>query len=154
MADSPHHGSCQCGGIRYVVHRAHLWCGVCHCTECQKLSTSGFSITVGVQADAFEVLAGAPQIWSRIAESGTQVDCYFCRDCGNRIYHLDPEKPQIVRLKTGTLDDPSIAVPELHAFVRSKLPWVQIPEGVPTFAGQPTLEEATQAILQFRSANS
>jgi len=36
-------------------------------------------------------------------------------------------------VRVGTLDDPSVLSPDVHIYVRSKLPWVALPEGVPAF---------------------
>jgi hypothetical protein len=36
-------------------------------------------------------------------------------------------------VRVGTLDDPAAIPPGVHIYVRSKLPWVTLPEGVPGF---------------------
>ena len=36
-------------------------------------------------------------------------------------------------VRVGTLDDPAAIPPNVHIYVRSKLPWVTLPEGVPGF---------------------
>ena len=36
-------------------------------------------------------------------------------------------------MRAGTLDDPSSVAPDVHIYTRSKLPWVELPEGVPAF---------------------
>ena len=41
------------------------------------------------------------------------------------------EKLRFVRI--GTLDEPSALTPDVHIYVRSKLPWITLPEGVPAF---------------------
>jgi hypothetical protein len=42
-------------------------------------------------------------------------------------------RPDVRFVRGGTLDDPSLARPDVHIFTRSKLPWVTIPEAVPAF---------------------
>jgi hypothetical protein len=37
-------------------------------------------------------------------------------------------------VRAGTLDDPSSVAPDVHIFVRSKVPWVNLPESVPAFS--------------------
>jgi hypothetical protein len=46
-------------------------------------------------------------------------------DYGNR--------PQLMFVRAGTLDDPRAVEPDVHIYTRSKLPWVRLPEGVPAF---------------------
>ena len=36
-------------------------------------------------------------------------------------------------MRAGTLDDPSSVAPDVHIYTRSKVPWVELPEGVPAF---------------------
>ena len=36
-------------------------------------------------------------------------------------------------VRVGTLDDPAAIPPDVHIYVRSKLPWVTLPEGAPNF---------------------
>ena len=36
-------------------------------------------------------------------------------------------------VRVGTLDDPAALTPDVHIYVRSKLPWVALPDGVPAF---------------------
>lgn len=125
-------GSCQCGGVTYEVTEPPLVSLVCHCRDCQKLSASAYSTTLTFRAEALRV-HGELSRWQRIAESGTPNAAWFCPTCGNRIFHENPEDPSLRRLKPGTLDSHPIPVPEIHVWVSRKQPWVEIPEGVPTF---------------------
>ena len=36
-------------------------------------------------------------------------------------------------VRVGTLDNPAALPPDVHIYVRSKLPWIALPEGVPSF---------------------
>ena len=36
-------------------------------------------------------------------------------------------------MRAATLDDPTALPPDVHIYVRSKLPWVTLPDGVPAF---------------------
>ena len=36
-------------------------------------------------------------------------------------------------VRVGTLDDPAALPPDIHIYVRSKLPWIALPENVPAF---------------------
>lgn len=42
---------------------------------------------------------GELQEWSRLAEDGSKNCAKFCPNCGNRIYHFDPEDQTTIRLK-------------------------------------------------------
>ncbi|WP_317932634.1 GFA family protein [Halioxenophilus sp. WMMB6] len=122
-------GSCQCGGVKYRLLCAPEKVVACHCKACQKQSTSAFSITAFVSADAVE-FEGEMQEWRRTADSGNINAARFCPTCGNRIYHYNPEQPDQIKLKPANLDDTSILQPTAHIWVSQKQSWFTIPDGV------------------------
>ena len=132
----PIKGACQCGGVTYELLEPPLMVAACHCKECQKLSTSAFSITAMVTAQSVK-FSGPMKDWSRAADSGNVSAAKFCPSCGNRIYHYDPNEPDKLKLKPSNLSDTRIINPTVHVWVSEKQDWFQIPEGVKTFDKQP-----------------
>ena len=132
----PIEGACQCGGVKYRLLEEPLMVVACHCKECQKLSTSAFSITAMVKASSLE-FEGDMAEWSRPADSGNISSAKFCPTCGNRIYHFNPDEPDMIKLKPSTLSDTSIISPAAHLWVSEKQDWYEIPEGVKVFEKQP-----------------
>ncbi|WP_101758131.1 GFA family protein [Oceanicoccus sp. KOV_DT_Chl] len=137
MPTYPQSGRCQCDAIQYQVDEPFLFQVQCHCNDCQKYSATAFGISAFIPQTSFHITKGTPKKWSRPADSGGTVDCYFCGECGNRIYHHNPNKPELIKLKPGTLDDVSVIQPQMHVWVRSKQPWVEIPAGVEQHQTQP-----------------
>ena len=138
MADVcyPVAGSCQCGQVRYRLLAAPKMVVACHCRECQKLSTSAFSITAVVGKDDLE-FEGEMKYWERSSDSGNINAAMFCPGCGNRIYHFNPAQPEVIKLKPSNLDDTRMIVPQAHVWVSEKQQWFGIPDGVPRFEQQP-----------------
>ncbi|MBR9866471.1 MAG: GFA family protein [Oceanospirillales bacterium] len=132
----PIEGSCQCGGVKYRLLKEPMMVIACHCKECQKLSTSAFSITAMVNASDVE-FEGEMAEWSRLADSGNTSAAKFCPTCGNRIYHFNPAEPDKIKLKPSNLSDTSIIKPTAHVWVSEKQDWFTIPEGVKVFDKQP-----------------
>lgn len=132
----PMTGSCQCGRVEYELRQPPLAIAACHCRQCQKLSTSAFSISAMVSADDLTV-TGELAEWSRVADSGETVVARFCPVCGNHIYHYNPDKPQHRMLKPSTLSDTDIINPAIHVWISEKQDWFQIPEGVACHETQP-----------------
>lgn len=132
----PIQGACQCGGVTYQLLAPPQMILACHCKECQKLSTSAFSITAMVKADDI-TFSGELADWGRMADSGNRSNAKFCPTCGNRIYHYDPNIPEMIKLKPSTLSDTSIIQPTAHIWVSEKQAWFTIPEGMKTFDKQP-----------------
>lgn len=132
----PINGACQCGGVQYELLAAPKMVVACHCKECQKLSTSAFSITAMVDASDVR-FHGEMKDWSRQADSGNTSAAKFCPSCGNRIYHYNPAEPDKIKLKPSNLSDTSLIQPTAHVWVSEKQDWYEIPEGVKVFDKQP-----------------
>ena len=142
----PAKGSCQCGNVTYQVAEQPLATVCCHCTDCQKLSASSFSISMVLNRSGLEILSGELKQWDRPADSGNITRCWFCPTCGNRIYHENPEAPEYIRFKPGTLDDTSVLSPQGHAWTCREQPWHQAFNELPRVEGQVDLAAAIQAI--------
>ena len=132
----PIHGECQCGSVTYELLEAPLFVMACHCRECQKLSTSAFSITAMVKAESIK-FQGRLDTWERSSDSGNINGAKFCPTCGNRIYHVNPQQPDMIKLKPSNLSDTRIIQPTAHVWVSEKQEWYQIPEGVTVYDKQP-----------------
>lgn len=131
----PLKGSCQCGQVSYTLKAPPLKVVACHCRQCQKLSTSAFSITALVNTDDVEFVGELVE-WQRLAESGNKNYAKFCPGCGNRIYHFNPDAPGTLKLKAASLEDTRVLQPTVHLWVSEKQDWFQIPDGVETFDKQ------------------
>ena len=134
----PIKGSCQCGQVTYTLNAAPKMVVACHCKECQKLSTGPFSVTAMIAATDIE-FSGVLKEWGRPADSGNRSQAKFCPNCGNRIYHFNPDDLSTVKLKLKPVNiaDDRIFEPMAHVWVCEKQSWYQIPEGVTVFDKQP-----------------
>ena len=140
-SEYPLKGSCNCGYVQYEVLEPFQFQIACHCTQCQKHTQSAFSLIGGLSSKSFRLLSGQLKEWTKVADSGNLGDCYFCPECGNRIYHVNPATPDALRLKLGTLENTDVIDPRIHIWVSKKQRWYQIPEGVRTFETQPDPKE-------------
>ncbi|MBD1577131.1 GFA family protein [Vibrio sp. S11_S32] len=132
----PVKGQCQCGQVTFSLKAAPKMVIACHCKECQKLSTSAFSITTIVEASNIEI-NGVLHDSSRVADSGSVNVGKFCPGCGNRIYQINPVAPEMIKFKAaGGLDNTSMIIPNMHVWTREKQTWFTIPEGVQQFEKQ------------------
>ena len=132
-------GSCNCSYIQYEVQLPFTFQTACHCIQCQKHTQSAFSLIGITTLDAFRLVTGELKKWTKTADSGTLHDCYFCPECGNRIYHQNPKTPEVIRLKLGTLDDTSIIKPQMHVWTQHKQDWFELADNVPSHPAQPDL---------------
>jgi hypothetical protein len=133
-------GGCHCGALRYEISAAPILTYTCHCTDCQRITGTAFSLAIIVPESAFRLTTGEPRPVERIADSGRVNVRLLCPDCGcwiSGVGRPDTTGELVRRVRAGTLDDRSWLRPNAHFFIRSKQPWVTLPEGSQVFETQP-----------------
>jgi len=134
----PQSGGCQCGEVRYEISGPPRTVYACHCTECQRQSGSAFAMAAVIPQENFRVTKGTPAMFSRQTSQTKTMECWFCRDCGTRIYHVPGAAAYSNRnIKPGTLDDTTWLRPTIHFWTRSAQKWVNIPEDAVRYETQP-----------------
>ncbi len=118
----PLEGGCQCGALRYTITGRPSVFYLCHCTECQRHTSSAFGQSLRFLAEDV-ALEGDRRTFSRIAESGRNRFGHFCPKCGVRVLHGSDGSPE-VNIKAGTLDDTSWLIPAGHIWTRSAQPFM------------------------------
>ena len=140
MMKLPLTGGCLYGAIRYEIARPPIGVYTCHCTDCQRITSSAFSIGMVVPADAVG-LPGETRTGESIADSGRIKRRLICPSCGIWIGGMprpDTQAPGMVRvIRAGTLDDTSWVRPTIHFWTRSRQPWVLLPDGDQQYETQP-----------------
>jgi hypothetical protein len=150
----PWEGGCLCGGIRFRVSAAPLLTMACHCTGCQKLSASAYSLTVAVPSGGFSVTQGEPVIGGMHGPHRQ----YYCPHCRNWMFTRPHGLDFFVNVRATMLDEHHWYVPFVEVFTSEKLPWATTP-AVHSFATQPDLEGYAPLVEAFaregaRPANS
>ncbi len=133
-------GGCICGQIRYELTANPITCYACHCTQCQTISGSGFSLSVIAELEAIIIDAG------EVAESTFLINSndrtrHYCSNCGTLVWFSAPTYPGIVAIKAGTFDDSSWIKPIAHLWVSSKMHWVQLDNDTQKYQGQPAMAD-------------
>jgi hypothetical protein len=132
-------GGCHCGNITYEATIDPEKVGVCHCTDCQTLSSSAFSTFVPVAKEAFRLRTGQPKIYVKTAESGAKRAQAFCPECGTRIYAAAMSDPQTFNIRVGTVRQRAELPPKVQVWCRSALPWLMDLGSVKQISTQPPM---------------
>jgi hypothetical protein len=125
-------GGCSCGGVRYRLTSDPLFVNCCHCLNCQRQTGSAFVINVLIELDRVEIVVGEPQLVEVPRDDGSAQEIFRCPRCQTALYSRYSH-PVVAFVRAGTLDEPASVSPDAHIFTRSKLPWVTLPESVPSF---------------------
>ena len=118
----PLEGGCRCGLVRLEVSAPPLLTMACHCTGCQRMTASAFSLSVAVPADGFAV-EGETVIGG--LHGATRH--YFCPHCMSWMFTRPEGIDWLVNLRTPMLDDPSAFPPFIETYTSEKLPWATTP---------------------------
>ena len=70
-------GGCQCGAIAYRVTGVPVTLFACHCTECQRQSSSAFGMALWVKGPEVKLLSGQLKEWVREMPSGKKMSCQY-----------------------------------------------------------------------------
>ena len=84
----PQTGGCQCGKVRYAITEEPQSVYTCHCTACQRLTSSAFSMGLVVAETAFRLSGVEPKPLQRVADSGRVNTRLVCPECGSWICGL------------------------------------------------------------------
>ncbi|MBT3700377.1 MAG: GFA family protein [Alphaproteobacteria bacterium] len=146
-------GSCQCGNAHYQIHSPSVVSVACHCNDCRKQSGSAFAVSLVVKSTDV-TFSNNLKTWERMTDTGRRNRAWFCPDCGNRIYHQDPDAPTVVRIRAGTLDNEQIPEPMVHVFTARKVPWLTFPDHVTLFEGQPEVDQLYAALEEAAASST
>jgi len=126
------HGSCHCGAIRFEADADPQNAGMCHCTDCQSLTGSAFSLFLQVPREQFRLTSGQPKIYVKTAESGNRRAQAFCANCGSRLWASAENDPPIYNLRLGTVRERAQLPPRMQVWCQSALPWVKEIAAIPS----------------------
>ena len=133
--DSPAEGGCSCGAVRYRLLSEPLFTHCCHCLNCQRQTGSAFVINALIETARVTVLQGAVARSPMPTDSGRPHGIDRCTVCGTALWSEYGGLAKLRFVRVGTLDSPTAITPDVHIYVRSKLPWVALPSGALAFDG-------------------
>ncbi|MBW6417344.1 GFA family protein [Celeribacter sp. PS-C1] len=139
-------GNCRCGAVEIEVSQAPVMTAACHCTGCQKMSASAFSLTAMVPAEGFRVAKGEVV---KGGAKGPDLDHYCCPNCMTWMFTRITGFDALVNIRPTLFDlsDSDVmgwATPFIETMLANKLPWADTPaphkfDAMPEMDSFPTL---------------
>jgi hypothetical protein len=126
-------GGCACGRLRYRMQSKPMFVHCCHCKDCQRQTGTAFVLNALIETDRLELLSGDPRPFAMPTDSGRPHTVFRCGECGTAAWSEYGGLAKLRFVRVGSLDDPAALSPDVHIYMRSKLPWITLPPGVPTF---------------------
>ena len=114
---------------------------ICHCTDCQTFSGSAFRTVVLTKPGTFALLAGAPTVYVKTADSRRQQT--FCPTCGTPLYSAPVSgDTTVVVLLVGAIRQRDRLVPRDQYWFGSSQAWLPSLPAIMKQDRQPLLDEA------------
>jgi len=141
---------CRCGQVRLRVSAPPLLTMACHCTGCQRMSASAFSLSAAIPAEGFAVIRGEPVIGG--LHGATRH--YFCPYCMSWMFTRPEGLDFFVNVRATMFDDTGWFAPFLETMIREKLKWATTP-AIRSFDGFPAFDEYQGLVAAYKewSAN-
>ncbi len=130
-------GGCLCGAVRYDIKSdAPLGARYCWCRVCQYLGCGAGAVSACFRKEDVAVSGPLTDYVSK-ADSGATMHRRFCARCGTDIFSEAEERPSVIFVRAGSLDDPNLAPPSATIWPQSAPKWACFDPDLPRIEGQP-----------------
>jgi hypothetical protein len=130
-------GGCLCRAVRYEIKAdAPLGARYCWCRVCQYLGAGTGAVSTVFRAEDVAV-SGPLADYMCQADSGSTMHRRFCAQCGTPVFSAADERPDVILVRAGTLDDPNLAKPAATIWTKSAPAWACFDPNLPQVEGQP-----------------
>jgi hypothetical protein len=120
----PIEGECRCGKVRIRISAPPMLTMACHCTGCQRMSASAFSLSVAIPSTGFEVIAGETVIGGLHGDMSKHHHCDWCKSW--MFTRIEPDMG-FVNVRPTMLEDTGWFTPFIETYTSEQLPWVTTP---------------------------
>jgi len=118
----PWEGGCRCGQVRFRISKPPLLTMACHCTGCQHMTASAYSLSAAIPADGFEVISGDPVIGGL---HGAESHHYFCPHCMSWMFTRNEGLEWFVNVRASLLDDAGWFKPFAETWTSEGFSWAK-----------------------------
>jgi hypothetical protein len=130
-------GGCLCGAVRYEIKAdAPLGARHCWCRVCQYLGAGTGAVSALFRTEDVAV-SGPLTDYVCKADSGATMHRRFCARCGTDVFSEAEERPTLIFVRAGSLDDPNLAAPTATIWPQSAPNWACFDPDLPRIEGQP-----------------
>jgi hypothetical protein len=140
----PWEGSCRCGQVRLKISAKPLLTMACHCSGCQKMSASAYSLSAAIPAEGFAVTQGEPVIGGLHGASRH----YFCPQCMSWMFTRPEGMDWFVNMRPTMLDDASWFAPFIETWTSEKMPFAET-GAVYSYAALPEMEAYEGLVKEY-----
>ena len=141
----PWTGGCRCDRLRFKIVEPPILTGACHCTGCQKMTASAFSLTVTVPSEGFLLTQGDPVLGGL---QGPVSHHYHCPSCKSWVFTRAEGFDWFVNVRATMLDEHHWFEPFIELWTSERLAWAQT-GARHSFQTSPAMEEFESLMRAF-----
>jgi len=129
-------GGCLCGAVRFRTDAAPMRARTCWCRLCQALGAGSATVNVCFPTEGF-VVEGETADYVSTADSGSTMHRRFCPKCGTALFSEAEQRPHLIFVRAGALDDREVAAPTETIWTSSAPSWACFDPTIPQVERQP-----------------
>jgi hypothetical protein len=129
-------GGCLCGAVRFRTEAAPMRARTCWCRLCQALGAGSATVNVCFPTAGF-VVEGATADYVSTADSGSTMHRRFCPKCGTSLFSEAEQRPHLIFVRAGALDDREVAAPIETIWTSEAPSWAVFDPAIPQVERQP-----------------
>ena len=127
-------GGCLCGAVRYQYAGELTEVVACHCHQCKQAQGGAFALNAPIQTALFALLSGEGSLKNyRHTANKRRV---FCGNCGSALFSQRDDKPDVLRLRLGTVDGGQLPEPHYHIHYNSAVGWCEFKQDKPRYPAE------------------
>jgi len=145
-------GRCHCGDLHYDFKGSVITSYACHCSDCQIVSGSAFTLNLITLASTLTMRSGllASQTYSH---QNRQLVAHSCPRCQTTLWVNFADSPYY-SVQTGTLLDRDQFAPVAHIWMHSALSWIKLAGSAKQFDREPANEILNELWKQHEGQNA
>lgn len=113
-------GKCLCGNITFSADTEIARIANCHCSDCRAATGAAYGTVLFVDEAALEI-SGVPKVFKHMADSGSNMEKHFCSNCGSQLFGKNSNRPNLISLRAGTVDQTDLIKPTVNVYLSSKI---------------------------------
>jgi hypothetical protein len=118
-------GRCHCGHVTYEAEIDPDNIGICHCTDCQRLTGSPFRVTALAKQTDLTLTGHQPKVYRKTGDNGRGRLQYFCPECGSPLFtNGEGEDADTWGIRWGSIDQRGVLAPRRQHWCRSAVSWL------------------------------
>ena len=140
----PWSARCRCEQVRMTISAPPLITMACHCTGCQRMTASAYSLSIAVPVEGFAVTAGEPVIGGLHGPDRH----HHCPRCKSWLFTRPEGLDFMVNVRASMLEDPSWFQPYVETSRAEGFPWAET-GAKHSFPGIPDVEAFGPLVAEF-----